>query len=1133
MELIMALLQLFSGTASGFITNKFAVKWLFKPVEVFGHKIFDVSLLSTEEKQEKFIDSLAECVEKNVLTHDVLEKEICSPKMQKHIEDIIESLFSNSLRDSVGNKKICELEGFDEFKTALNDEISAIADDILPELSDILSKSIDISDIVSEKQAERLVGELASYVDNDDFTDTNALLHSFVSDTLDKTDITELTRRIMTALNPRAMDIDSTVLSRVITAHVNTPKFRSLLTANALRLIELLKTVDMRIYDILSPEFCDKLDELVRMLVPKAVPAIVDFIDTNRHEIEDLIEDAVYKTHNKSAGIVSGIFKMINVPDRLISMVNEMQSEDSDEISRKVLFFLQTTTLGKLTSELERYITPDRIAGAVVGLINKYGERAARHAVEYFRKNIDTIAVNYAKNNGEKIRSALKEAAVQRLSAADAASLAAKAPHTAARLLRSGLKNIKITDDMLKNGVVTLADSAADMYQNRHISAIVRLLNRDTELKKQISAGIFSYLENNVAHLLEGNVKRTVKATLGRLDTDQLLDVAMKLMSGELKYLSYFGGLLGFLISLFILPLTMRFSNVYGFMSSPWAAVINAAAMAFIGIITNVVAIGMFFRPYKPMKLLTKNKYTKLISQGLILQNQSRFAKIMGNYINDELITPESIGKIFESNKATFSSAAANAAVPFASKYITEKKGTLASKLKNAALSTLNGASKTISKLKIGSLLGKFSAKGRLSHLSGKTPADASDKLETAAERFLAAPPQKLVLGDAVLNTAVSLSDKAIDKLDGKMVKSLTDNIIRKYVLTGSNAKTIGDMLNPSLKGYVNEALGDLTEGLCGYLIKKASELIDKTMNTSNPMLALGLMAVGDTPNYLKTVSIPRYITSKTSDIEQLIRDFIENTVYTANSSVIRNAAENITIDADELMDRYKLRPFLKATAASALMSLKGEDIMAYASHDDTVKLWDAMVRPINTRKFAAAICSVPAVLPEMTAVENDIDKFIKRLSPVMIGDIADKDELDRSVSDAAASLMQNGANGALYDGAYKLLDREGDLHIINNDLCRSLLYPAADAAYRSVAENAPDIVRDIDFYGVTKEKINSLKPNEIEALIRSFADDAFRKLYALGVIGVVFGINSYASIAVTVIDAISDKVKERKSKDS
>ena len=140
-------------------------------------------------------------------------------------------------------------------------------------------------------------------------------------------------------------------------------------------------------------------------------------------------------------------------------------------------------------------------------------------------------------------------------------------------------------------------------------------------------------------------------------------------MKGELKYLSYFGGLLGFIISIPALCITLGYFSPTGFPQTAGILVFLVLLMGFIGVITNVIAIKMFFRPYKKIEFFAKFKHTRCFSQGLILQNQKIFAHTLGEYIGAELLTSDNILKMLESNKDSFISTLGDNIMPYIISY--------------------------------------------------------------------------------------------------------------------------------------------------------------------------------------------------------------------------------------------------------------------------------------------------------------------------------------------------------------------------------------------------------------------------------------------------------------------------------
>ena len=153
---------------------------------------------------------------------------------------------------------------------------------------------------------------------------------------------------------------------------------------------------------------------------------------------------------------------------------------------------------------------------------------------------------------------------------------------------------------------------------------------------------------------LQGQIHYLIVDALNQLKPNELCSQVERLMGGELKYLSYFGGFLGFLIAAGICHWAVPTLSVYGSPTTWIGGIISVGSMGIIGVITNIVAINMLFRPRKPIRWLAKSKYLSLFSEGVILQNQEKFAKSMAKYVSEELVSEKAVQQLYEANYPDF-----------------------------------------------------------------------------------------------------------------------------------------------------------------------------------------------------------------------------------------------------------------------------------------------------------------------------------------------------------------------------------------------------------------------------------------------------------------------------------------------
>lgn len=463
---ITAITLILSGTIAGYITNKYAVKWLFKPVKVFGKQIFDVSILSTDEKQEAFIESLSACVEEKILTNEVLKKELINDTMKSHIDEIIEYLTTEALPESFKSVSLSDLNGFDDMNASLKSVFQELLDENTDPLLINILDEIKVSEYLTEIQIQ-------SGVDNM----YDSIKHALSYNESIKSSLTGLLTEMffMAMFNPEGRSALGKLISKL---------FKGNPTADP--------------SDMTLPE---KISMTVKGIISGAVSGHV---------------------HDKS--------------------------------------------------------------------VNEYMKSSTREAL------------------GEKIQKEILEK----------------------------------------------YDSVFGSISDKSISSASRLLSESDSVKETISNMVFDYISRNINGLLNGKIKETVKMALGRLDPDQLCDVAQRLLKGELKYLSYFGGLIGFLVSIPALFLTLGRFSATGFPQNPLMFLFLMVLMGFIGVITNIIAISMFFHPCKEIRALAKHKHTKVFSRGLILQNQPVFAHTLGEYIGQELLTADNIRKMLSGHEEAF-----------------------------------------------------------------------------------------------------------------------------------------------------------------------------------------------------------------------------------------------------------------------------------------------------------------------------------------------------------------------------------------------------------------------------------------------------------------------------------------------
>ena len=227
-----------------------------------------------------------------------------------------------------------------------------------------------------------------------------------------------------------------------------------------------------------------------------------------------------------------------------------------------------------------------------------------------------------------------------------------------AKLLSLQVKNISLSN-ILKNYKVDISDyivdksmvvykEIVDKYKNYELKDLItRYFDKNTLSNLLINEG-YPMLIDKLPDLLNENVKKFASNNLKKYDEDEICNIVQDFMGGQLKPLSIFGAVLGVIVGVLYELIHPTSMGNFGFSSSLSDMAISCGVMAFIGYITNVIALWMIFHPYKENKIMSKIPFLKKFALGYIPAHKNEFAIGMAKLIDDELLNKEEINKVFK-----------------------------------------------------------------------------------------------------------------------------------------------------------------------------------------------------------------------------------------------------------------------------------------------------------------------------------------------------------------------------------------------------------------------------------------------------------------------------------------------------
>ncbi len=196
----------------------------------------------------------------------------------------------------------------------------------------------------------------------------------------------------------------------------------------------------------------------------------------------------------------------------------------------------------------------------------------------------------------------------------------------------------------LKNNTISShIESEIQEIKNYKINDLLTVLSNRKNFNEKVSENLIYQINNNLPILLKGNISAAIKNNLESVADDDIKNIVEDFVGKELKPITYFGAFLG-LCSASLLYLLQLNTTLVPTFQLP----VSMLVYGFIGYITNVIAIKMVFRPYDEKKLLG---LAVPFTPGVVSKEKNRFAKSVGNFIDEELLNYNTVKNTIQNKK--------------------------------------------------------------------------------------------------------------------------------------------------------------------------------------------------------------------------------------------------------------------------------------------------------------------------------------------------------------------------------------------------------------------------------------------------------------------------------------------------
>jgi len=457
------------------------------------------------------------------------------------------------------------------------------------------------------------------------------------------------------------------------------------------------RNLDKSLYSIMDPAFESILKTYIKDNLPYISELLVNYVQKNSLLIDRIIEDSIDQVLSEADGIRARILKTFKnaylndlskkyrIVDKIVAYIRQFAGSEklSLQISKNIIDRLDTITISEIVRAAEDNFNLDRGYDLAADYISKNENLIIENLDNYISKLKVKDLLPKFDLTAEKIMSSgtvrkfLKSKSRNYLNSflsgklnelLDEDILDACIKKTAEYLkvnycenestiktyISEKLRDFEPDKNQLKSKDLTnlVYKGAYDKYKSEtlklkdvDLSSALDRLNSIDNISENSSETIRKYCINNADIILKGSIKGIVSDNLNKLTDDELVNLANNYIGRELKPIMFFGGVLGVIAGLIL----AAFQNSP--LNPPEINIANMVTYAFVGFITNVIAINMIFRPYREIKILSKIPFLRNFSLGYIIKNQKSFAKSTAYYIDRNLLNKKSINDLFESHE--------------------------------------------------------------------------------------------------------------------------------------------------------------------------------------------------------------------------------------------------------------------------------------------------------------------------------------------------------------------------------------------------------------------------------------------------------------------------------------------------
>ncbi len=992
---------------------------------------------------------------------------------------------------------------------------------------------------------------------------------------------------------------DVSEIKSIIDKLVNNNEFESIAYYVIDILYTKLKSTDKTIYELLNPNIAERIKFIISDIISRLIDIIVPIINENKSKLECIIEEAVDEEIENIDGffrqfIVKIIRKVFfqdiasryRIIQKIIEYVEKYKDNTNDivnDVSKTIINYLNNTKISAILKNIDNdKIIKNSVRDIIIFNIKEIPDSWIE---KFLNMNISVLAdsdiikdlyvflereiINYACSNFYKLESliykkidSLNSQILKKLLSNNASGITVIISKNKLNIENYIYNNIYLKyKDKTINGLFNdfesvsellfdLFESIIDKYSDYNIDEII--IKKENQIDYFIDNNsynsIMSFFNKEkvfISSVMDSIVIKTIKNNMGKLNKDEIANMAYDFMGKELEPINILGAFLGLvfgLLTAYIFPFN-SFNPSLGFLNY----IAEPLVYTLIGYITNVLAIYSIFQPYEPLFGIKKKVFW-----GAVACEKNRFASSMSDFVNDRLMEKEGILDIIDNKKDIEENLIKDNYKIFFNYMIEDEKISklnIFSSIKYIIINNIDSVKSGIINLFI---------KNNYMH---NAVMNNKDSLINYVYNNI----------DLII---IKISEAALENIDIFTVKELIQNIIRnnfkdfnkyKNIITDNivkalNSKSVKDrilsiiisFLNNEISKNGNKKIKDMFGGEILNLVKSNNEFIFSMINKKlNETLNNNRYEIRDM--IIENVSLKNDLVIDLTDriilnlinikIPSFIDEMKDNIINTSFNFLDENIlSENISyiFGEEKLYNRESLGVYLNDIINNnqELISNVSERLFILAvnniDYKFVYKYIDLFIKNTDYDFYELIMKSCNNKEKLSLGIKDYIKKSIypydikecvsiEKYSDDIFSDIL---EYSKSCIEMFLTAVQNNDNIIDLNIFYKLLDELELNENLNYDLYAELKkillkfrndfpdiidnktkYYFLNLFIDCAKDNINLIIDSIDFSYVAKEKIDKMNPKNIHDIFNSFAEKYFDRLKLYGMFGGIVGI--------------------------